>query len=145
MTNNKRIIIEAKKIPNHGVVSQSDNGYLYLKIHDDYIYNLFPLLSPYEARMPNYFLNKENIGAHISIIYSDEHKKFDYTNIIGTTIDFNIVSACKAKFNSKVFFVLTVISMGLKNLRLQYGLSKKPVYHGVKVNFHITIGMLHHA
>lgn len=62
-----------KKLPLQGTLKQDNTGsYYYLKIHDDFIFKLFPLIKEPGLSIPDYFLPRYDIGAHISVIYPEE-------------------------------------------------------------------------
>ncbi|HHW3788005.1 TPA: hypothetical protein ACT9MN_002695, partial [Legionella pneumophila] len=70
--NNPALLNKAMQLKSIGKVAISQNQLTYLKIHDEWIYELFPLLQNEQIRKPDYFGN-ESIGAHISIIYPEEN------------------------------------------------------------------------
>ncbi|HJD63274.1 MAG TPA: hypothetical protein LFW14_07015 [Rickettsia endosymbiont of Degeeriella rufa] len=48
-------------------------NYAYLKISDDFIHKLYPLIAEHEnLQKPGYFSEQCNIGAHITITYPNE-------------------------------------------------------------------------
>ena len=129
-------------IPLKGILQQTNEGYIYLKIDDQFIYSLFPLLQIKGKTLPPYFSEPYNIGAHISVIYKEEFQKsFEILKIeeLGTLIHFDVTDLFRAKINQKIFFALTINSNALIKIRKKYGFSEKPVYHGIPVDWHITI------
>jgi hypothetical protein len=140
----KKVLNFAKEnIPSTGILCQS-KAYVYLKIHDDFIHKLFPLLDFKEKQMPPYFSAAyNNVGAHISVIYTDEFQEIFTLKEVGMRVDFEILDLYKMKvktaFKNFSAFIVWVRSQPLEHLRLQYGFPQKPVYHGVGVDFHITI------
>jgi hypothetical protein len=128
-------------IPSQGMLHQTETGYVYLKVDDRFIHRIFPLLKTTQKKLPPYFAEPYNIGAHISVIYKEEIKKLQPIAEIGSTFHFNILELCEIKINEKVFFALTIQADGFITLRKKYGFSEKPVYHGIPVDYHITIAM----
>jgi hypothetical protein len=71
---NGLIKFATEHIPLQGVLAQTQDGFVYLKISNEFIYSLFPLLDVKEKKLPPYFSEPYNIGAHISVIYKQEIK-----------------------------------------------------------------------
>ena len=122
--------------------------YSYLKVGDDFIHQLFPLLKKDhpEAKMLDYFSAKQPVGAHVTIAYSDERYAQAIKDKIlssATELQFQFESAglFKVAVFGKTIFALAVSSPGLTEFRLQEKLSEKLNYHGLLVPFHITIGI----
>jgi len=135
-------VVEAvyQKLPDQGILCQSDTGYVYVKVADDIIYRLFPLIDIPTKQLPDYFSNStNNVGAHISVIYEAELQENRTIAGLGKTIYFQKIGICKARLNAKNYVVLMVKALELENLRVQHGLSAKPIYQGFEVEFHITI------
>lgn len=95
--NNPALLNKAMQLKSIGKVAISQNQLTYLKIHDEWIHELFPLLQNEQIRKPDYFGN-ESIGAHISIIYPeenttinpkelDEEHRFKIKNIIKANLE----------------------------------------------------------
>ncbi len=131
----------AKKLPNQGVLKRDNtNTYCYLKIQDNFILDLFPLIKEPCLSIPNYFPPKCDIGAHISIMYPDEtSSKNINVDELKQSFSFEVTGFFNLSVFDKTFFALTVSSPSLEQLRLKYGLSTKLNYHGLLVPFHITI------
>lgn len=131
------------KLPLQGILKQNDTGsYCYLKVHDDFIFELFPLIKEAGFSTPEYFMPTCDIGAHISTIYPEEmfsekmsideleqSFSFEINNLVGVTV-----------FN-KTFFALTVTSPSLEQFRLKYGFPTKLNFRGLIVPFHITVAI----
>jgi len=124
-----------------GILNQTKAGYVYLKVDDRFIHTLFPLLQTTQKKLPPYFEKPYNIGAHISVIYKEEIKNLQPIAEIGSTFHFNILELCEIKMNEKIFFALIIEAHELITIRKKYGFSEKPVYHGIPVDYHITIAM----
>lgn len=143
-----------KKLPLTGTLKCHDlTSYCYLDIDDDFILKLFPFIQELnqneKIQMPNYFSSeKNNIGAHISIVYQDEPNadkiKNDIQNQkIPDTISFNILELIKAPTINKILFALTISSPDIERLRTHYDLSSYLNYKGLfLVPFHISIALI---
>ncbi|WBV65335.1 hypothetical protein PGH44_12590 [Legionella pneumophila] len=79
--NNPALLNKAMQLKSIGKVALSQNQLTYLKIHDEWIHELFPLLQNEQIRKPDYFGN-ESIGAHISIIYPEENTTINPKELI---------------------------------------------------------------
>lgn len=130
------LIDRARLLKNEGIVIQQSN-YHFLKIDDDFIHALNPLLN---VRKPDYFTQPQDIGAHITIIYPEEESILT-PNDLGQIHTFKIQEFCKATLDSKEYYVLLVDSESLTELRLRYGLPAQPRYKNNRISFHITVGV----
>lgn len=119
-----------------GVLVQQSDGYAYIKVDDDYIHRLYPLLNTSTYEKPPYFRRKDAPGAHISVVYEDEHQQLDEAGKHFTFTLKNIVEVHPKKGLS--YIVLQVSSPELENLRKKYGLS--PLLKGHE--FHITLAKI---
>ncbi len=129
-------------IPCVGILCQKPTGYLYLKVSEDFIDKLLPLIEPGSTQRLVVSDRPENdVGAHISIVYPDEIKKAVTVPDLGRTIDFTIQDLFfyTASVHRKSYMVLTVQSRALEALRIAVHLHKEHFYEGVQVPFHITI------
>lgn len=122
-------------LPLEGQLLMKSDGFVYLKVDDEYIHTLFPMLSLEREGFhePPYFRSKEAPGAHISVFYEDEHI---LPEEIGQTFHFvlkEIVIVRASKTAS--YAVLQVESPELEKLREKYGLS--PKLHGHE--YHISL------
>ena len=139
---NQLVDVALKQLPSEGILSQSNTGYVYVKVADDFIHRLFPLIEIPTKRLPDYFSNFEgNIGAHISVMYKGEKKENLPVAQLGKRVTFQKMRVCKASLNAKNYVVLLVKALELEQLRTQQGLGKKPIYQGLEVDFHITIAV----
>lgn len=130
-----------QELPRHGVLQKTEEGLLYLKVSDRYIYELLPLL-PDVLSPPPYF-GKGLIGAHISIIQPEE---IDWTKPpvlppLGNRYPFTIGHFAWATPQhiskaARVYF-LTVEAPELVKIRTDAGLSPQFKEH----DLHITIGV----
>lgn len=131
---------------------EKTSSYCYLKVADEYILDLFPLLQAKikqkELIMPDYFSDEKNhMGAHISLVYPTEKN----ARTISTHLESNnTFPSCHFTVNhlisistmKKSFYALTVSCNALDEIRAQHGFSQKLNYYGLLVPFHITIGIV---
>lgn len=123
-----------ENLSQQGVLQQKPDGFVYLKVDDQYIQTLFPMLSlkEYGFRQPSAFVFHRGPGAHISVFYVDEHV---HPKEIGQTFHFNLNRITLVHTSRATFAVLQVDAPDLEKLRIKYGL--KPKIHGRE--FHISI------
>jgi hypothetical protein len=123
-----------KTLPQCGTLHSNPDGYCFLKVDDQYIHAVFPLLKVdrFGFDKPAYFRRKNAPGAHISVFYADEGV---YPNEIGQTFHFQIQEIKTVHPRNKELIVITLQSVELERLRERYGVQKK--LHGN--DFHITI------
>lgn len=124
-----------ENLPKEGRLIVKPDGFTYLKVDDNYIYKLFPMLGLKEDgfREPPYFRTRSSPGAHISVFYKEEHIKPEEA---GQYFQFklkDIVIVRPSKYIS--FAILKVESPELEKLREKYGKSPKLLGH----EFHITL------
>ncbi len=96
-------------------------------------------LIDYKRRMSGFSLKSPAWGAHITVINQafDKTKKTDkYTHLINKKIQFSYDVTIKRVKN---YFILSVDSTDLENIRESCGLSRKPPW---PEGFHITVGSL---
>lgn len=127
------------------------SNFCYLKISDDYIYDIFSLLKSKIQQeyivMPDYFTSKNNyIGAHISVVYSEESEAIRIRNYVEQNDSlinfiFRVEELISINVFNKTFIALTVICPELDEIRSKHGLPKKLNYHGLSVPFHITVAV----
>lgn len=129
-----------KHLPHEGQLVRKSDGFVYLKVDDDYIRKLFPLLGLAREgyREPPYFRSKDAAGAHISVFYVDEHIM---PKELGQTFHFHLedIAIVKPSKNAS-YAILQVKSPDLEKLRQKYGLS--PKLHGHE--FHISLAKKTH-
>ena len=123
-----------KNLPHVGTLMQKPDGYAYVKVDDRYINELFPLLHAKPGyKKPPYFRKNNLPGAHISVIYKNEHVKLKE---VGQKFSFKIRDIATVNPDHKTtYIILQVDSPELENLRKSYGLG--PKLHGHE--FHISI------
>ncbi|MBY0528993.1 MAG: hypothetical protein K2P51_02255 [Rhabdochlamydiaceae bacterium] len=137
-----------QRLPHTGILEKTKEGLVYLKVSDDYINALLPLLKNNAVKAPPYF-GQGGIGAHVTLILPEEvdwstHPQFPSW---GTQIPFNIshfVSVVPEgqppfPYTQKVnkLYLITLEAPALESLRLTAGLSPKILGR----DFHITIGV----
>lgn len=122
-------------LPLEGKLSINAEGFSYLKVDDDYIHTLFPMLKLNEKgyREPPFYRRKGAPGAHISVFNVSEQIS---PSEVGQIFHFDLkqITIVKSKYAS--FVVLQVESHELEKLREKYGLSPKLFGH----DFHISLG-----
>jgi hypothetical protein len=130
----------ARKLPTEGLLKRCHN-YCYLKIDDNYIHSIYPLLDTYgHINKPDYFNTTDDIGAHISVIYPEEN--IDIAQIDSRqTYCFSIDGLIKARYGVKDYFALAVTSPSLAIFRQKHLLASKPTFKRQPIVFHITIGV----
>lgn len=116
-----------------GILIQQADGYAYLKVNDDYIHKLFPILNVKGFTKPPYFRRPDAPGAHISIIYENEGVRLKET---GQKFSFVIKDIALVNPNKDTsYIILTLEAPELEKIRMSYGLTPKLKGH----EFHITI------
>lgn len=121
-------------LPQEGVLVRKSDGYVYLKVDDRYIHDLFPLLGVEGSGFTKapYFRSKQAPGAHISVFYKNEMIDPDE---VGKVFHFTVRNVAVVENRQAQYIVLQVESKELEELRVRYGL--KPLLHGHA--YHITI------
>lgn len=134
---NQEFVIDwaQKNLPQTGILKENAGGFVYLKVDDGYINQLFPLLDNPAYRPPPFFRRPDSPGAHISVVYVEEREQTGKIEEIGQKFAFKIASIAYVPAKTRENIVLEVISPELEKLRMKYGLSPKLKGH----NFHITI------
>jgi len=122
-------------LPKTGQLLVKSDGFGYIKVDDNYIHALFPMLGLEEEgfKEPPYFRSREAPGAHISIFYENEHV---LPEEIGQNFHFELKQIVIVKPTKDTSYaVLQVESPELEHLREKYGLT--PKLHGNE--FHISL------
>jgi hypothetical protein len=123
-----------------GLIHQSGD-YCYLNIDDRYVHQIFPVLAKYGCvEKPDYFTESNAIGAHISVIYSEEMVRI-LPSSVGEKHDFSVSALMKVQYGTKDYFVLSVTSPSLSAFRQLHYLSPRPIWKGQEIMFHITVGV----
>ncbi|HSX11384.1 MAG TPA: hypothetical protein VLF94_06700 [Chlamydiales bacterium] len=120
---------------------KNSSGFVYVDVDDGYIHELIPFIQEEGFEEPPYFGRSDLVGAHITVIYPEEMKKYNIQSIkeCGTSIQFTpracqVVHPPRQKETDGVYFIV-VDAPQLDDLRKQYGLPKR------EYDFHITIGV----
>ena len=128
------------ELPHHGILKKTGR-FVYVDVDDEYIHKLITFIENDGFEKPPYFGNSELVGAHITVIYSDEVEKYGIDEIqeCGEKIDFTpkeckIVHPPNWHKIDEVYFV-AIESPRLDQIRKKYGLPKS------EYEFHITIGV----
>jgi hypothetical protein len=137
--NNPKLLHAALKLQTTGYLLRSVEKLIYLDIDDTYIHQLFPLLRNKQIKKPNYF-GEDLMGAHISVIYPEENILV-YKEDLNQVHEFTIKEALTAKLDLKKYYLLTIESPSLLQLRRKYGLTDRLCFRSYWVDFHITIGV----
>lgn len=123
-----------------GKTAIAENNLAYLKIDDQIIHQLFPLLPQINAiRKPDYF-GAGLVGAHISIIYPEE-KIVIAKSDLGQMHQFEIKGFYQATLGVKNYYVVMVKLPALVALRKKYGLPEYLCFKNYMIDFHITFGV----
>jgi len=128
---NQTLIEVANKLPRSGILIR-DGDYAFLKISEDYIEKLFPLLEGHEK------LYKPLYPAHISLIYPEEECYVSDSDV-GSLHSFELLDLYTTQLFGKHGWLMTVSAPSLEQLRKKYNLPKKLCYKGHRIVFHITI------
>lgn len=136
-TQNEQKIINwaTENLPQVGTLQENNEGFVYLKVDDGYINQLFQFIDDPAYVKPPYFRRPDSPGAHISVFYVQERRKTGIIHELGKKFTFKIQSVDYVPPKSREYIVLKVSSPELENLRTKYGLS--PLLKGH--DFHITI------
>jgi len=133
-----------KEIELVGTLRQKDDGFVYVKIDDNFIDGIFPLIDDVDIKKPPYF-DKDGIGAHISAITSDEIEDKEIKEIkeIGKELSFTFKEVYSTNPQgwdemNRVWFVAVDIPELVK-IRKRYGLPE--TYENKGHDFHITVAV----
>ena len=147
ITNNLRLKIASNKnrkisVPLFGIVKKTIDGFIYVKISNDVINGMFSMIDEDGIEKPPYNTNEmNNVGAHISLIHSDEFPKDDIFTDSGRKVSFKLGNFYSVKPDGwdevKRVWFLEVESPDMESIRSKYGLSKKKDGH----EFHLTIAV----
>ena len=125
-----------------GTLKKTVDNFIYLDISNDIIEGLRSMLPDEDAEKPPYD-NKENrgIGAHISVIYTDEYNDKDLGTIKELGKEYKFTTGKVHSVNpegwdevNRVWF-MDIASPDLEKLRQKYGLSKLLNGHTFHISF----------
>ncbi len=137
IVHNREIMRHVQLLPHTGVLMQDERRFVYLKIDDQYLYDLFPLIKDEGFILPAFFRDCEGIGAHIAVMDAAETKGLPKITELGQSFPFTPKCLVKVQVGRKIYLVLQVDSPELKRLRKKYGLRCLPKGH----QFHITLAV----
>jgi len=141
---NKIKIAQLKEVELKGILRKTKNNFVYLDIPNNIINGFISMLDYEGVDKPPYNLKSfNNVGAHISVIGTDEYKDNNIEEIKEIGKEFNFTFK-DMKFTNpkgwdemkKVYFI-RIDAPDLEKIRIKYNLSKKIDGH----DFHITIGV----
>ena len=129
-----------KKLPHCGVLKMTPT-FVFVDLDDAYIHSLTPFIEQDGFQEPPYFGDPYTEGAHISIMYSEEVKKYGIKKIAecGEVIHFT-PKTCEIVHHStwkemEEIYLIVVDAPELDKIRKKYGLPP------LNFPFHITIGV----
>lgn len=137
----ERALEVAKAISNFGTLQKKENGFVYLKVDNDFCTQLGEALET-TGIIQTPPCSKRSLGAHITVFGQSELAGKQIWNIpeIGQKFKFEVKEIrevkCRTQKGVKDLFLVAVRSKGLETLRESYDLDKKFKGH----DFHITIG-----
>lgn len=115
--------------------------YCYLKVDDLFIHNAFkPLCTHFKMQKPQYFPPEDTVGAHISVIYPEEHT-LPHAQFAGQSHTFQVSGLIKAHYGEQIYYGFSVEAPTLAQIRKQHGLQEKPIFKEQTILFHITVGV----
>lgn len=127
-----------EQLPHQGVLQDNGKGYIYLKVDDSYIKDVFPLLRAEGYKEPAYFRRPDSPGAHISVFYEEETRGLTKKiTEIGQDFSFVPDRIETVRNGRNRYIILKVTSPDLEALRKKYGL--RPLLQGH--DFHVTLAV----
>ncbi len=129
----------AAKLNAVGQLAIINNHYLYLKVDDDFIHQLYPLIQVTQVNKPDYF-GVGGIGAHISVIYPEENKLINLSEL-KQEHEFVVKHVATAQIREKLYYAVLVEAPTLLTIRKQFNLPELLSFKGHDICFHITIGV----
>ena len=120
-----------------GTLRQTEEGFVYLDVDDDFIFRLAPLIDAgeYELQLPPYFSGDRRAGAHVTVMSAEEVGQYGVGAIgeLGKQYVFTVTAfGSIALEKARAWFVI-VECPKLSLLRHKYGLPAK------EMAFHITV------
>ncbi len=140
--NDPEILQFAKQsMPHQGPLKKTEDGFVYVKVPNEYIVKALNYLKECSVEAPAYF-GQGRVGAHITVIETEESKgKRFKLPPLGTMIPFEIVNFSSVDVTnengSKRIYMFTVNAPELEKIRMNNGLS--PKLRGNE--FHITVAI----
>lgn len=136
--NAPKILEKALTLRSIGQLGIINHNYLYLKVDDDFIHQLYPLIAVSEVNKPDYF-ETGGVGAHISVIYPEENKKVNLSEL-KQEHEFTVKHVATALIRDKLYYAVLVESPTLLAIRKHFNLPELLCFKGYDICFHITIG-----
>jgi len=134
---NEAALTLANHLAHRGELRERD-GFVYIKVDDRFIHDIFPLLTQPQIKKPAYFRRADAPGAHISVFYETESKKIGSVAEIGMIFNFEVIELRSVAIQKgKDVFLIAVKAPELEALRRKYGL--QPLLQGH--DFHITVAI----
>lgn len=133
-----KILETAATLSTVGQLGIINNNYLYLKVDDAFIHQLYPLLQVAQVNKPDYF-GAGGIGAHISVIYPEENKIINLPEL-KQEHEFTVKHVATALIRDKLYYAVLVEAPTLLAIRKQFQLPELLSFKGHDICFHITIG-----
>ncbi len=124
-----------------GKLLQLESGYLYLKISDDFIYRGIAFVQDDAKKMPDYFKDERDTGAHISVVYPEELTVIHSHSCVGHHYTFELGRLFKARIQQKIYFGCVVEAPSIIRLRSELGLDEWLNFKGLKIPLHITLAV----
>lgn len=124
-----------QNLPSEGRLEQGKDGFVYLKVSNQYVHRLFPMIKEPGFKIPSSVERHTKTGAHISVIYKQEAQSIGKIHEIGQKFSFEQKSIDIVRAGNKEYMILIVKAPQLESLREQYGLT--PLLNGHE--FHITL------
>lgn len=135
------LLARAQRLPLSGHLEMTADDLVYLNISDQFINELFPLLSNEESKIikPDY-MGPNLIGAHISVIYPEEGQPKSLEEL-DTLYDFQPIDLFSTRLGKKIYYAIRVLAPPLIELRGKYGLAPLLSFKHQLIPLHITIGI----
>ena len=105
------------RLPLVGVLTEEKRGFVYLKVDDNYINQLFPMLSSPDYSKPPYFRRLDSPGAHISVFYVNERNQTGAIKEIGQKYSFKITGLVSVPPKTHEYIVLEVESSRFREVK----------------------------
>lgn len=124
--------------PCWGVLRENADGFVYVDIDDNYIHELIHFIEGEGYQEPPYFGQPELVGAHISVMYSNEERMGPIAEegqiIHFTPLECRVIQPPNWEAIEDVFLI-EVYAPELDLIRAKYGLPE------FAFGYHITVGV----
>merc|ERR1712227_881298 len=148
--NSKNVLKNLEDLPRVGILSQSNEGMIYLDLDDDWIFKALEVLKDYGYIRPPFFVFPPTpVGAHIKIITKREAEDYELTHSdveiprLGEEFGFKVKKAFVSRPRTRRFgidtrYVIRVeIDSDLMKIRRDLTGKRTPVRNG----FNIVVGI----